>query len=55
LPSLPNDWLAWDLKELEAFCQHMDIPTGEGLEVQVSLREPDKGLGWDRSFGFVLT
>lgn len=51
---LANDWLAWGLDDLAAYCREMEISVTEGLELQVPRRDDQRELCWDQSFGFSL-
>lgn len=53
-PRQPNDWLVWDLQQLQEFGETMGVTAEDGLEVQLSLRRDSSPLRWDRSFGFTL-
>lgn len=57
---LPNDWLCWDLDELEEACVALEVETAgdagvsRGLEFQCPRWGAD-APGWDRSFGFFVS
>ncbi len=54
-PSLANDWLAWNLDELEDACAELGVPVSDGLQFQVPFREGPPEVLWDKSFGFSLS